>query len=80
MYGHLKNIRKVEETLKRGPLQIVKKTSQEMLPHVQATILTGDAASFDRDGGAATESAAVDYIDLENLIMIVPAQFDRTFE
>ena len=51
-----------------------------MLPHVQATILTGDAASFDRDGGAATESAAVDYIDLENLIMIVPAQFDRTFE
>ena len=43
-------------------------------------ILTGAAASYDRDGGAATESAARDFIDLENLIMIVPAQFDRTFE
>ena len=42
-------------------------------------ILTGAAASFDRDGGAATESAARDFIDLENLIVTIPAQFDKTF-
>ena len=79
MYAYLKNISKVEETLKRRLPESVKNTQHEMQPHAQTTILTSDAASYDRERGAATESAAREYIDLENLIMIVPAQFDRAF-
>ena len=36
-------------------------------------ILTSNAASYDRDGGAATESAAREDYDFKNLIKKVPA-------
>ena len=42
-------------------------------------ILTGDEARNDEERGAATESTEKEDIDLEYLIVSIPAQFDRTF-
>ena len=51
-----------------------------MQPHGQAKNLTGNAASYERDGGAATESAARNEDGRGNLIMRDSEYYNRTFE
>ena len=79
MYAYLKNITKVEEILRRGPPESVKNYQHQVHSYIDSMILTGAAASDERERGAATESAAREDIDLEYLIFTAPAQFDRTF-
>ena len=58
--------------MKKGP-QSVQNIQHEFHSNVQAMTLTGDAASYYRDGGTSIQSAPRDSIDLEYLTIEVPA-------
>ena len=51
-----------------------------MQPHGHAENLIGDEASYEREGGAAIESAATNEVKRPDLLMTDSEHYDRTFE